>query len=90
MAYICSKFNYSDAIRQVTTFLKNFFNIIRGDVSIEYPTLIELPNEKSYINAVLAAGVAAAGNAAGRVTSAVAPGIYLVRTPAGTVKTAVR
>ncbi len=32
----------------------------------------------------------AAGNAAGRVTSAVAPGIYLVRTPAETVKTAVR
>lgn len=46
--------------------------------------------KKSYINAVLAAGVAAAGNAAGRVTSAVAPGIYLVRTPAGTVKTTVR
>ncbi len=46
--------------------------------------------KKSYINAVLAAGVAAAGNAAGRVTSAVASGIYLVRTPAGTVKTAVR
>lgn len=32
----------------------------------------------------------AAGKATGRVTSAVAPGIYLVRTPAETVKTAVR